>query len=352
MPGPSRRFHCRSRGRSPVHGPAQDLVRTGRRQSGRGRRRPRLPPRPAHGRQCRACDAALPPPPRRKPVVPAAVAATSSTSQADTDTLENVIELVRAHKPSDATQARPRYRIRWRESSPNGSSCAAKTMARRSSAIAPSSRPIRAGPRKTSCAGASKRRCGTTIATTPRSGMVRNQSPISAKGKFAWPSHARARRPRRRERLVRDAWRNDGMSEDTESTALDMFGALLTRGRPQGADGHFLYGSEQEAALRAAKRLGSGHVALAKARIAAIKKASNAKALLNAVPRELHSDPGYMLRQDPAAAPRREIRRGRATHAARAEGSRAACIISTNGGSSGGCWRARCSTSANTAPPI
>ena len=36
---------------------------------------------------------------------PAAVAATSSTSQADIEALENVIELVRKRKPADATQA-------------------------------------------------------------------------------------------------------------------------------------------------------------------------------------------------------------------------------------------------------
>src|SRR5436190_16490297 len=49
--------------------------------------------------------AALPPAPQRKPAVPAAVAATTSTSQADTEALENVIALVRNHKPADATQA-------------------------------------------------------------------------------------------------------------------------------------------------------------------------------------------------------------------------------------------------------
>src|SRR3954447_5775118 len=41
--------------------------------------------------------AAIPPP--RKPGAPAAMAATSSTSQADKDALENVIELLRKHKP-------------------------------------------------------------------------------------------------------------------------------------------------------------------------------------------------------------------------------------------------------------
>ena len=75
-----------------------------------------------------------------------------------------------------------------------------------------------------------------------------------------------------------------------------MFGALLTAGDHKTRMDTLLYGTEQEAGgMRAAKRLGSGHVALAKARIAANKKSSNLKALLDAVPRELHSDPGYMF---------------------------------------------------------
>ena len=48
-------------------------------------------------------------------------------------------------------------------------------------------------------------------------------------------------------------------------------------------------------ALRAAKRLGSGEAALAKARIAGYHKAANTRALLEAVPNELHSDPGYLF---------------------------------------------------------
>jgi len=57
----------------------------------------------------------------------------------------------------------------------------------------------------------------------------------------------------------------------------------------------FLYGSEHDIALRAARRLGSSEVALAKARIAANRKASNTRALLEAVPHELHGDPGYLF---------------------------------------------------------
>jgi soluble lytic murein transglycosylase len=85
------------------------------------------------------------------------------------------------------------------------------------------------------------------------------------------------------------------MSEDTESTALDLFGALLTPGDQKARMDIMLYGSEQEAGLRAAKRLGAAHVVLAKARMAAYRKASNTRALLDAVPHELHGDPGYIF---------------------------------------------------------
>jgi soluble lytic murein transglycosylase len=56
-----------------------------------------------------------------------------------------------------------------------------------------------------------------------------------------------------------------------------------------------LYGTEHEAALRAARRLGGDEVALARARIAADRKASNTRALLESVPRELHGDAGYIF---------------------------------------------------------
>ena len=124
-----------------------------------------------------------------------------------------------------------------------------------------------------------------------------NESPLSAKGKFALARVLIGRGERANaERLVRDAWRNDGMSEETENTALDMFGSLLTPGDTKARMDFFLYGTDQEAgAMRAARRLGSDEVALAKARIASNHKSSNARALLEAVPRELRGDAGYIF---------------------------------------------------------
>jgi soluble lytic murein transglycosylase len=237
------------------------------------------------------------PPPARKPAAPAAVAATSSTSQADTDALENVIDLVRKHKPADATQAEAaisdpvaRKLAEWiiLRSDDSGASVERYRAFIAANPSWPSQTFLR---RRTEAALWDDHRDDATVWA-----CFENESPLSAKGKFSLARAMIARGDRANaERLVRDAWRNDAMSEDTESAALDLFGALLTPGDHKARMDLLLYGSEHEAALRAAKRLGAGHVALAKARIAAFKKAANTRALLDAVPRELHGDPGYIF---------------------------------------------------------
>jgi soluble lytic murein transglycosylase len=241
--------------------------------------------------------AALPPPPARKPSVPAAVAATSSTSQADIDALENVIDLVRKHKPADATQAEAdisdpvaKKLAEWiiLRSDNNGASVERYRGFLAANPSWPSQTFLR---RRIEAALWDDHRDAATVWA-----WFENESPISAKGKFSLAQAMIGRGDRTNaERLVRDAWRNDSMSEDTESTALDLFGALLTPGDHKARMDLLLYGSDHEPALRAAKRLGAGQVALAKARIAAYKKAPNTKALLEAVPHELRGDPGYIF---------------------------------------------------------
>jgi soluble lytic murein transglycosylase len=237
------------------------------------------------------------PAPARRPTAPAAVASTSSTSQADTDALENVIELVRKKKPADATQAEAaisdpvaRKLAEWfiLRSDDNGGSVERYRAFIAANPSWPSQTFLR---RRVEAALWDDHRDDATVWT-----WFENESPLSAKGKFSLAKAMIARGDRSNaERLVRDAWRNDSMSEDTENTALDLFGALLTPGDHKARMDLLLYGSEQEAAMRAAKRLGANQVALAKARNAAYRKASNTKALLDAVPRELHSDPGYIF---------------------------------------------------------
>ncbi|MBR1281979.1 lytic transglycosylase domain-containing protein [Bradyrhizobium sp. AUGA SZCCT0177] len=235
-------------------------------------------------------------PATRKPVTAAAVAATSSTSQSDKDALENVIELIRKRKPGDATQAQAaisdpvaRKLAEWviLRSDDNGASVERYRTFVSANPSWPSQTFLR---RRIEAALWDDRRDDATVWS-----WFENESPISAKGKFALARVMIGRGDRANaERLVRDAWRHDGMSEDTENAALDLFGALLTAGDHKARMDFLLYGTEQEAGgLRAAKRLGAGHMALAKARIAANKKGSNLRALLDAVPRELHGDPGY-----------------------------------------------------------
>ncbi|WP_426414069.1 transglycosylase SLT domain-containing protein [Bradyrhizobium ganzhouense] len=233
----------------------------------------------------------------RKPVTPAAVAATSSTSQADKDTLETVIELVRKRKAGDATNYADsisdpvaRKLAEWiiLRSEDNGASVERYRAFLSANPSWPSQTFLR-------------RRLEAAMWDDRRDDSVgwswfENESPVSAKGRFVLAKAMLARGDRANaERLVREAWRSDPMSEDTENNALDQFGALLTPGDQKARMDTLLYGSETEAALRAARRLGAGYVALAKARIASFKKAPNTRALLEEVPRELHSDPGFIF---------------------------------------------------------
>jgi soluble lytic murein transglycosylase len=240
--------------------------------------------------------AALPPPPRR-PVTPAAVAATASTSQSDKDTLENVIELVRKHKPDEATQAEQAI------SDPVARKLAEWVILRSDNNNATVERYrafITANPSWPSQSFL-RRRLEAALWDDKRDDAVvwswfENESPLSAKGRFALARVMLNRGDRANaERLVREAWRSDAMSEETENNVLDQFGALLSGGDHKARMDALLYGSEHEAALRAARRLGSGHVALAKARIATYRKAANSQAALEAVPHELHGDAGYIF---------------------------------------------------------
>ena len=238
------------------------------------------------------------PMPARKPVTPAAVAATASTSRADMDALENVIELVRKHKPDDATQAEATI------SDPVARKLAEWIVLRSDNNNATVERYrafITANPSWPSQTFL-RRRLEAALWDDHRDDQVvwswfENESPISAKGRFVLAKAMLARGDRANaERLVREAWRSDPMSEDTETSALEMFGPLLSAGDQKARMDALLYTTENEAAaMRAAKRLGAGYVALAKARLAAVRKAPNAKALLDAVPHELHSDTGYLF---------------------------------------------------------
>lgn len=213
------------------------------------------------------------------------------------DALANVIELVRKRKASEASEAAAaisdpvaRKLAEWiyLRSDNNGASVERYRAFVAANPSWPSQTFLR---RRAEAALWDDRRDDNVVL-----GYFRDEKPLSAKGRFALAKALLARGDRAgAERQVRDAWRSDAMSGDTETMALDQFGALLTPGDHKARMDLMLYGSEQEAGLRAAKRLDSNQVALAKARNAVQRKAGNARALLDAVPHELHSDPGYIF---------------------------------------------------------
>jgi len=92
---------------------------------------------------------------------------------------------------------------------------------------------------------------------------------------------------------VREAWRNEALSMDLEDQVMDTFKELLTPADHKVRMDMRFYVEDVDAGLRAANRIGPTAVAIAKAWAAVIRKASNARALLEAVPAEAGYDLGY-----------------------------------------------------------
>ena len=95
--------------------------------------------------------------------------------------------------------------------------------------------------------------------------------------------------------VLHDSWRNDGFSEDLEAQAREIFAGLITPADDLERMQARLYAEDDAAGLRAARHLDATALSLAKARAAVINQASNAKALLEAVPEAARRDPGYMF---------------------------------------------------------
>jgi soluble lytic murein transglycosylase len=263
----------------------------------------RSPSKPAAARSHPVHAASSPPThhpaPRveRKPTLPSVVAATSSTSQGDLGTLQNVIDLVRRRKIGDATQAEAaisdpvaRKLAEWviLRSSDNGASVERYQAFIAANPGWPSQTFLR---RRAEAALWDDRRDDATVLA-----WFQHEAPLSTKGRLALARALLARGDRQQaEHLVRQAWLDDDISANFESAILDQFGALLRPSDHKARMDALLYENANEAALRAAHRLGSDQVALARARIAVSKRASNAKALLDDVPHSLHGDAGYIF---------------------------------------------------------
>ena len=138
------------------------------------------------------------------------------------------------------------------------------------------------------------------------------ERPTTTKGKFALARALLLQGDRAgAQSLVREAWRNDEFSDDLEGLALDVFQGLITSADHKARMDMRLYAEDTEGGLRSANRAGGNAPVIARARIAVINKAANAKALLDAAPAEAHRDIGYHFQPRPVSSSCRQGSRGR-----------------------------------------
>ncbi|HWK95851.1 MAG TPA: lytic transglycosylase domain-containing protein [Pseudolabrys sp.] len=123
-----------------------------------------------------------------------------------------------------------------------------------------------------------------------------HQQPATAKGRYVLARALLARGDRAAAQdLVRTAWRTQDASADVERKVLDMFGTLLSSEDHKVRMDDRFYNDDTEGGMRAAERVGGNHLHIARAWTSVIKRAKNAKALLDAVPAAMHRDAGYIF---------------------------------------------------------
>ena len=126
--------------------------------------------------------------------------------------------------------------------------------------------------------------------------FFRSEPPRTAKGRFVLARALLVQGDRAgAQAALREAWRKDSFSADTEAQAREVFGDLITPADDKARMDARFDVEDDDAGLRAARRVGSVEAAIAKARAAVINKSSKAKALLDEVPAEGRQDPGYIF---------------------------------------------------------
>lgn len=122
------------------------------------------------------------------------------------------------------------------------------------------------------------------------------QQPVTGKGRYMLARTLLAQGDRDgAAALVRQAWRNDDASAEVEKRVLEMFGGMLSAADHKARMEQRFYVDDVAAGLRAAERLGGDQLAIGRARAAVLRRAGNAKALLDAVPSAAQNDVGYIF---------------------------------------------------------
>ena len=247
-----------------------------------------------------ATSPSVPPPSARvapRMTAPFATAATTATSPIDQSAVKQAIDLVRKNRQDEATSVASsitdpvaRKLVEWVIlRSEDGSSDFARYHAFISANPSWPSIPLL------------RRRAEAALwqdHTDPQAviAFFASDPPRSAKGHFAL---ARALLTRgdiaRAAAILHEAWRSDAFSSDLEGQAREAFSGLITPADDAARMDARLYAEDEDAALRAARHLDAAAMAVAKARIAVIDQANNAKALLEAVPENARREPGYLF---------------------------------------------------------
>jgi len=123
-----------------------------------------------------------------------------------------------------------------------------------------------------------------------------SSKPTTAKGKFALARAllSQGNTPAAAQ-LVRQAWREDLCSAAVERAVMETFGDMLTRADHKARMDRRFYDDDPDAGMRMAQLLGGTDLLIGRARKAVVEKASNARALLDAVPESARSDAGYLF---------------------------------------------------------
>jgi soluble lytic murein transglycosylase len=235
--------------------------------------------------------------PPLRPAPPYATATTATTSPLDLGAVKQAIDLVRKNRQDEATGVEgtisdplARKLVEWVIlRSEDGSSDFSRYAAF-----------IAANPSWPSISTLRRRAEGVMwqehVAPPAVIGFFGAEAPHTAKGHFALAQALLAQGDRSgAAAAVHDAWRGDGFSADLETQARELFAGLITPTDDELRMNARLYAEDDDAGLRAAHHLEATALAIAKARAAVINQASNAKALLDAVPEAARHDPGYIF---------------------------------------------------------
>ncbi len=228
---------------------------------------------------------------------PFAIAATAATSAADLAALRNVVAAARKGREGDADDAEKSI------SDPLARKLAEYVILRSdntSPSFARYAAFIDANPSWPHHALFRRRAENALWNDKLDNATVRNffahRKPATAKGRFVLARALLAQGDREgAAALVRTAWRYEDCSADVEKMALDLFGSLITRADDKVRMESRFYADDVAAGMRAGERLGGSDLAIARARAAVIRRARNAKALLDDVPVSARRDAGYIF---------------------------------------------------------